>query len=368
MPIDTLFGSAGVQPVRRPTVAVAFGEAGGGPAGAASALGFGGSGDAWARALVRFTVESVLAPDVGFAEVVYAPTHGEPAAAVGDAGTIEVGYADTAATRLFTGAVRTVVRDGHGLARLVAVDGAAMLAGLRVDTSFEGRSAGDHVRALAGEAGVATGTVASGIDLPFLAVDAGRSAWSHIAMLARLSGHWSYVAPDGRLYFVPVEAGEPAARFTFGEDILAIRRTAAAAPFGAVTTRGEGAAGSQGGDAWAMLVKDPSPVTGTAGRGSPARRFAAGALRTGDAARAAAAGIAAAAARLSDHGELLVPGAPDVTAGATIAVDAADAGYAGTFLVTAVRHTYDKRHGYRSRIRFTGGGGGGGGGGLTVGL
>jgi hypothetical protein len=360
MPAGSLFGTGGPAPLRRPTLQVSFGGdggGGGGLAGAAVALGFGGGDDAWARAVVRVMVESVLAPAVGFAEVVYAPINGEPAVAVGDEGTIDAGYADGGAGRLFTGTVRAVTRDGRQAARLVAVDGASQLARLRVDRSFEQMKSDEVIAALCGDAGVTTGTLAAGAELPFVAIDGARGAWSHVATLARYAGHWAYVAPDGALHVVPVAEGEPAAAFTWGDDILAIQRTSESAAFGEVTMWGEGAAGGQGADAWATLLNDSSPVTGTAGSGL-ARRFGARALRSGAAAQAAADGIAALAARLADHGELLVPGAPAVHAGSTIEVDAPDTGFDGRYLVTAVRHTYDKRHGYRSRIRFIGGGGG----------
>jgi hypothetical protein len=356
----SLFGSAGVQPVRRPAFAVSFGAGGGGAgslAGAAAALGFGASGDPWARSVVRITVESVVAPDVGFADVVFSPSGGEPAVAVGDEGSIGFSYADAESATVFTGRVRTVAADGSGVVRLVATDAAGVLAARRVETSFENQSAGDVIRALAGDAAVSTGTIANGIDLPFLVVDGARSVWTHVAELARLCGHFAYVAGDGALHFVPVATGDPVQRFTRGEDILSIRRTAEAPAFGAVTTWGEGAAGSQGADAWAMLIKDPAPVTGTNGSGVE-RRFPARVLRSGDAVRSAASALAAAAQRLSDHGEMVVPGAPAVYAGATIEIAGAGAGLDGKALVTGVRHTYETRAGFRSRIRFIGAGSG----------
>ena len=62
---------------------------------------------------------------------------------------------------------------------------------------------------------------------------------------------------------------------------------------GAVTTVGEGAAGSQGQEAWSWLVKDPSSVTGSAGSGGPERLIQDASLRSTEAAQGAADGIVA---------------------------------------------------------------------------
>lgn len=360
--LDAPFARRAAAPLRRPTCAVAFagaparGSGFGGPPtvpAAVSSLFPGARGDPWARSVTRITVESTLAPNVSYAEVDVAGGGDGPVVAVGDEGTIALGFHGDRLDTVFTGAVHSVTSTGRGAARLVALDGGAVLAHERVETSFEGRSAGDIVRALAAEAGVAVGTIERGVDLPFVAIDAARSVWAHLAVLARASGHWVFVGPDGRLQFVRVRAGQPAARFEYGDDVLAIERTSAAAAFGAVTVGGEGAAGTAGMNAWATLVKDPAPVTSGVGSGG-VRRFSIAALRSQDAVRTAAAGIAEAAARLAEYGEVLVAGAPSVAAGATIEIDAAERGFGGTYLVTEVRHTFESRRGFLSRIRFTG--------------
>src|SRR5512134_1042749 len=91
----------GTQPaaVRRPLFAVHFGGGSGNAGGvlesAGSALGLaGGSDDPWAAALVSLTVEMALAPEVDVAVLHLANEARAPQVAVGDTGTIELGYTD----------------------------------------------------------------------------------------------------------------------------------------------------------------------------------------------------------------------------------------------------------------------------------
>jgi phage protein D len=216
---------------------------------------------------------------------------------------------------------------------------------------------------------VALGDSADGSDLSFLVLDAGRSAWEHIARLARVSGHLARITEDNKLDFRPPDEGEPVQSFTWGVDIMALDRIQTEQSFDAVTIAGEGAAGSQGKDAWNWLTKTASSVTGSAGGGSKTRPFTDRALRSGDAVQAAADAIAAAAARAATTGVLLVPGAPKVVPGKRITLASTPGGtFDGDFLVTRVRHSYDKRSGFRTRINFSGTGSGGAAGGGLAGL
>jgi len=261
---------------------------------------------------------------------------------------------------VYAGAIESIRRDARGSTRIVIANGSTRLAGLRVQQSFEDQSAGQVVKELVNQAQVTAGDIADGPDLSFIVLDGGRSAWEHIAQLSRLSGHLARVNAAGELDFTPPGDGEPAQAFAWGGDVLGLERTETPASFDAVTVSGEGAAGSQGKDAWNWLVKQPAPVTGSAGSGARTRAFSERALRSADAVRAAAQALADAAARASMTGTVLVPGAPAVAPGLRIKLQGTPGGaFDGDFLVTRVRHTYDKRGGFRSRITFTGSGGGG---------
>lgn len=363
---DLLGGSSPPPAFRRPVFDVRFGGGGGGLGGVASAvggaLGVGGAADPWKQHLVAVSVESGIAPAVDAVEVWLTADPQAPTAALDDEGSVSLGYEDDSPVLTFTGKVAGVRRGINGLTRITATAGGAALARLRVNQSYEDQTAGDVVSDLAGQAEVATGTVEDGVDLPFYVIDDRRSAWVHVAALARRSGFLAYVTPEGELYFGPYEPGDPVQTFTYGEDVLRLEASEASPEVGKVNTWGEGSAGSQGKDAWSWLVKDPASVQGSAGGGGPERWVHDPALRSGDAAKTAAQGIADAAGRLAVTGTLLVPGAPAVTAGSTIEIAGApqDA-LNGKFLVRWVRHRLAKREGFTTRIVFSKSEGAGGG-------
>ncbi|MBV9773310.1 MAG: hypothetical protein JO040_05140 [Gemmatimonadetes bacterium] len=362
MPLTDLMGGSSGPAVRRPVFEVAFGGGGGGLgglAGAAAALG--GGGDPWKASLVSVTVECGLAPFADVAEIELSPDPQAPTVALGDEGSISLGYEDDDAATVFTGKVAAVRRRVGGTTRVTVTNGGAELSRLRVNQGYEGENSGGVVGELAGLAGVDTDTVEDGIDFPYYVVDDRTGGWGHVARLARLSGYLAYLTPDGALYFGPYNEGDPVRTFAYGADLLALEVTEAAPVVTAVTAVGEGAAGSQGEDAWGWLLRDAAAVTRDGGEGDTVRLLTDGALRSGDAAQQAAEGVVTAAGRLALTGRLLAPGAPEVTVGSTVAVsDAPQDALNGSFLVRRVRHRFSKREGFTTLVDFATGGGGGG--------
>src|SRR5439155_612113 len=114
--------------------------------------------------------------------------------------------------------------------RLVATNGSASLAALRVDQSYERRSAGEVVTDLAGQAGASTGAIEDGIDLPAFVADGSRSAWSLVAALAARCGFLAVVNGDGDLTFGPIDPGSPVRAFTAGRDVPGGGRSASVRP------------------------------------------------------------------------------------------------------------------------------------------
>lgn len=338
---------------RRPVCAVQFGGSAGAPGGT----------DPWPRSLVSVTVRVGLAPSVDVVELVLAADEQAPGAAIGDAGSVSLGYEDAAAELVFTGQIEGVRHGTQGTTRISAANGGVLLSRLRVNQSYEQQAAGDIVTDLAGRAGVGTDTIEAGLDFAFYVVDDRSSAFQQIAGLARKSGYVASFTPQGDLRFGPFASGQPVQTFTYGQDILALQLAEASPSVGAVTAVGEGAAGSEGQEAWNWLIKDPSPVTGSAGEGEPARLISDPSLRSTDAAQSAAEGHASAAGLTTIIGNVLVPGAPAVIAGGAIEiVDAPQDAANGLCVVRRVRHRYSKREGFTTWIAFskTGGGGAGG--------
>ena len=242
-------GSDAVPTVRQPLFAISFG--GGGPAAgglraAAGNLLGAGSTDPWQAHVVSLSLEAGCAPGVDAVEIMLSTGAAAPQVAIGDTGSVSLGYTDSAAALVFTGQVDSVRYSVHGTRRITATNGGVPLARLRLNQSYEQQKAGDIVRDLASQASVETDTVENGVDLPFYILDDRRNAYQHIAALARASGYLAYMTPEGKLCFAPFTGGQAVQTFTYGVDILALDLTEAAPAVGMVTTVGEGAAGSQG--------------------------------------------------------------------------------------------------------------------------
>lgn len=376
--MDTLLSLAGIDTsapaaVRRPVLTLAFGPAAGtsggigdalgeiggageglAAAGSALGIGLGGGVDPWQRSVTAVVVESGLAPFVDVADVSLSADTQAPPVAVGDEGSISLGYEDVPPVTVFSGAVQSIRRDLRGTTRFSVTNGGATLARLRVMQSYEQQSAGEIIDDVVGRAGVGVDSIESGIDFPFFVLDDRQGAYAHLATLARRCGFAVSFTPDGKVRVGPPGGGDPVQTLTYGADVLALSLTDATPTVQTVTTLGDGAAGSHGQDAWSWLIKNPAPVTGTAGDGDPARSFPDPALRSQDAAQRAAAGIATEAGYLAVSGEVLTPGAPAVTPGAVIEIAGAPhEAMNGQFLVHRVRHLYAKRKGFTTCIAFT---------------
>jgi len=363
--LDILPGM-GTQPaaVRRPTFAVHFGAGGGGGGGlleaAGSALGLtGGGDDPWAAALVAMRLESCLAPGVDVAVLTIANEARAPTVAVGDEGSVELGYADDGTVPVFTGKVDAVRATLAGVTRITLVNGGATLAHRRINQSYQQQSAGAIVKDLLGQCEVEPGEVEDGSDYPFYVIDGARTVYQHIARLALRSGFVASITVEDKLQFGPAAAETPLQTFTYGQDLLAIQ-SVEGVPLDGVTLTGEGAAGSQGADAWAWLLKDVAAMQKGAGTATGALPLTDAGLRTGDALETAL------TAYLAEHGGsaglLSTPGAPGVTVGAAIEIaDAPQAAVNGLHVVTRLRHLYDKQRGFVSRFTLRRAGAGGGG-------
>jgi phage protein D len=332
-------GGSAPPAVRRPEFEVAFGDAG---------------ADEWKEALVSVTVEAGVAPFVDVVEIVMSGAAQAPQPAAGDEGTVAFGYEDESTQTVFTGKVESVTNRITGQALVTAANGGGPLSRCRVNRSYEQQTAGAIVTDLAGQAGVGLDKAEDGGTFPFYVVDDRQGAWRHIAALARTCGYLACFTPEGLLRFVPIASSQPVQTFAYGADVIALQLTAAVPAFDKVTAIGEGAAGSQGQEAWNWLVKDAAPVTAEAGAGDFARLLSDPRLRSNDLATMAAKGLMTAASLAKTAGRVLVPGAPAVTVGSAIELtDAPQDCLNGPFLVRRVRHRFSKREGFTSRIDFS---------------
>jgi phage protein D len=359
--MDLPFAQSSQAPpaVRRPVFSVTLGAPAGGDDGrllgdVAAAVGLTPAAeDPWARSLERLSVRSGVAPFVDDLELVIAADGQAPPVATGDSGSLSVGFEDEGAQLVFTGAVEALVRGLNGRMRIRVANGGATLAALRINQSYEQRSAGEVVQDLAQQAGLQTDAVEDGVDLPFYVVDDRRSAWDHVLGLARRCGHLAFFTPEGKLSFAPPQEGDPVQTLGYGDDIIALATSEDVAVVDGVRIVGEGAAGSEGADAGSWLVKDAGAISASAGGGARERLRSDRSLRSSDAVSAAAQGGALLAGLRATTGQLLVAGAPHIVVGSTIAIAGApqDA-LNGNCIVSAVHHVYGKRTGFVTRVTF----------------
>ena len=308
-----------------------------------------GSASDWQDLVASISVDVGLAPAVDVAEIVVSSR--APAVKLGDTVDVMLGFEDDPPGAVLTGVVHSVHHTVGGTTRVVASDCGAALAAFRADQGYEQQSAGDVVRDLATKAAVSVGSVDDGPSLPYYVVDSRSTAWEHVARLAELSGFAAWAGVSGELVFGPLGTGAPSKTFTYGQDVLEFDALEAAPLPGEVVVVGEGAAGSQGSDAWNWTVNDAVPVTGSGGSGDPLALLQLGALRSADALNGAAQGVAATAKLGALTARLLVPGTPDAAVGLPVAVAGApDATLNGSWIVRGVRHRLVKTRGYTSLL------------------
>lgn len=312
--------------------------------------------------VAAIAVEAGLLPAVDGATVDLINDSRVELPAPGDSAQLAMGYADDETSTVFSGYVLRVQRHVTGHVRVTLANGSASLARLRLDRSYNQQSAGEIVQDLLGEVGASAGSVENGPTLPRYAMHSGQTALHVVTKLARSSGFLAYMTPDGELDFKPPADGQPVQTFTYGGDIVALHVVEGDPLVGTQIVSGEGAAGSEGSDAWSWFVKDSSSVTHEAGGGDPIDAWSDPALRSAEAVQQAAEGRVAAEQGLAVTGTLVVPGAPAAVAGSVIAIEDAPADELnGTYLVRWVRHRYDKRQGFMSTIGIAQLGGAGGG-------
>lgn len=360
LPVD-LFPSSKQPAVRRPTFAVNLGDA---------AL--------WRDGLVRLSVHRSLLPVVntvslwlaepatikaeggGLLDALGVPDpfggDAEPAPAYpvpGDAGSLSLGY-DDENTPVFSGDVVSLRRNLHGLIRMDLCDGGAKLAATRVNLAYEQQAIGDIIKDLAGLAGAAVGAIPTGSMLPYAVFDNRRTVCDQVSDLAEAASWLCFIDADDTLQAIEPPSGSPVATFTYGLDLLALERQDRPEAARSTYAVGEGAAGTQGGDAWPWLVKDAGSIRAESAPGA-SHAASRGYLRSQEAVEAAVQGAANRAARNSKLIRLHTTGAAEVAPGAVIAVaDAPDKDANGEWVVLDVRHRYDKLRGFTSRLLATG--------------
>jgi phage protein D len=264
--------------------------------------------------------------------------------------TVQLGYADDSMTLVFTGTVADV-RPDITATRVVALSPMARLLALRVEQTYQNRTAGQIARDLAGQAEVEVEAAEDGVSFLAYVADGGRNAYQHIRALADKSGLDVYVTPEGKLAFRRFAGRVTTHVFAYGQQIIELAVQASPAAAEQVQVYGESPADAQGDQAFAWLTKQFN--AGTAGSGAPTLLLQDPSLRTEAAAGTAA---RAAARRLRQRtltGRLRALGRAQVKLGDAVRITGApDEHMNATFQVRRVRHHVDKRGGFTTEIVF----------------
>lgn len=294
-----------------------------------------------------------MAPALDTASCVMAAPQTE--LAPGDALTIALGYEDAGMEQLFAGTVSSITMTVHGHTQVTAGNGGEALARMRINQSFVDMSVGDIISDLAGRAGVQIAAVVDGPDLPLYVADDRAHLLDHIVTLARFAGADVTFDADGALISAVSGDSQSAATFAYGLSLATGWLQQSSPLQDPLRSTGEGAAGSEGDDAWPWIAADSS---GTAHGDTGGGVIASGALRNADA--VSGAHEARISMRARSDGTVLIgaPGTPLICAGAVFTVEHDAIG--GDYVAAEVVHTFSKFDGFRTRIHGWQRGSGGG--------
>ena len=269
-----------------------------------------------------------------------------------DDAAIELGYGDNGLTQVMAGIV-DLRDDDLQQARIIGYGSAAKLLRAFTDETFEEMAAGNIVRDLAARAGVTVASADQGTTFPAYVIDGRKSLYHHMADLAALNGFDLYLDADDALVFEAFGAGNRVHPLRHAAHILALDVDRAVPLAGRVEAWGESPGASAGSESWSWLTKDFEPRRGQAGEGDPLRLIERSALRTPEAAQAAADAAQAAIRARRLQGHVLVLGNPDIVLGDAIRLEEVpDDDLNGTFQVRSIRHRLNKTDGFVTEVGF----------------
>lgn len=269
-----------------------------------------------------------------------------------DDAKIELGFSDNELTQVMAGKVFSA-QSGLTVRRIIGHSLAQKLLNSFTDQTYEAKTAGQIVSDLAEQAGVDVDRVEGGITFPAYVVDGRNSFYHHMRQLADLCGFDLYVNAAGELVFARFLRGNAIHIFDYAKQIVELEFLQTPPTAGEVQTWGESPGGAQAEEAWAWLTKDFDGLKGTAGTGGPLQLLEWPALRTFDAAQAAADAAHTYLIRQTLRGTLFSTGQPKVKLGDAIQLrNLPNAALNDNYQVRSVTHRLDKSGGFTTRIGF----------------
>jgi phage protein D len=270
-----------------------------------------------------------------------------------DKAAVELGYADNGGTKQVIAGNVVRVEPGITRNRVIGYTAAQKLLRMFTNKTYESKTAGAIVSDLCKQASVDVATSDDGITFPAYVVDGRRSFYRHIADLADLCGFDIYFNSDGKLVFEKFQTGKTVHIFEFAKHVLELKAKWASPQAASVSVFGESPTGNSGSDAWPWLTADFSGSKGTAGSGTPELLLERSALRTHDAAQAAADAAQTRIQRQTLQGWVLTTGRPQVKLGDAVQFRSMpDASLNKNFQVRSVVHSITKSRGFTTRVGF----------------
>ncbi len=266
--------------------------------------------------------------------------------------SLEMGWADSGIT-VFTGTIVSLeytLNEVHGIAHGSQKD----LAQTRIDETFIDQNAGDVVKALADRAGLDTGIIDSGIQLPKYLAEGSLSLFDHLHLLARICGVDVFTDEDGKINFTKREAFTADYTYQYGINLMDARIRKNTPAISSIQVIPESPASQEGTQASSWFVKSSRDISATAGQGN-IRRFSTALCTTKEAAQTAAKSYQRDIERRGIKGKIMVMGQPEANPGQVVELkDMPDQNTNGYYEISGVDHALDGISGFKTTLHLWG--------------
>ena len=273
-----------------------------------------------------------------------------------DAMEITLGVGD--ARHAVMKATAVSVRNQFGRVEIEGRTALGTLARARADAVYSNQSAGDIIRALAGEGGVDVGQVDAGDTYAYVVADSGASLFEHLRRVAALEGMDVYDDAAGALVAKVFNKSSADHTLHYGIEVVDVRIGHAVSVLDKVRVTGEGPSGTSGPPRWHQLLLDPTPVQASAGDGVGLYETSRPAARSSAAADRHAKALLGAARDAATSGTVRVMGNAAIALGDSVEIKGAPwDDVNGTYKVVRVRHVVGRTEGFVTTLGVTGLGG-----------
>lgn len=260
--------------------------------------------------------------------------------------TLSLGYAD-GEEEVFTGIIDRVEQGLTGVCIDILAATLPLSSWYGAQT-YQDQTVADIIGDLAGQAGVATGTLDADTKLPIWQVNEQRSAWWHVNRLARLGDHELFCDPQGSLTVRPVGSGGLSHTLRFGAELLAMQAADHRDGGGQWLYAPAGAGSELGSDKWHITLRQAVSET------PQGPTCIDGALRDRDTAEAMTTAAEARRTRSLFNGQVLVLGNGAIRPGDSVELTGLSHLDSAGGRVVGVRHRLDAVHGFTTQLSLGG--------------